>query len=323
MSAALALVAILLASLPAAASARLESGAHRSESPVADYMARPAWSPDGRHIVFYVGRWESNDIDNWALYIMDANGRKVRRLTPFDWYPSDDDYYVLDQCADWTPVGGEILFPKPDPHGDSPGLALMRADGTHMRKLTDGDDWCASVSPSGRFVAYGSEYGALYLIDRWARTRPRRLTHQPYDAEPSWSPDGRWLVYVRTIDYGNYRSDALYLIHADGTGAHRILTALRGDSICHPTWSPDGRLIAFSEGPPDGFHDLHVVRPDGSGLRRLTKHLAEIHSTCPDWAPDGRSLVYARQKTDGYRAMPPSIWTIRRDGTHPHKIGPR
>ena len=81
---------------------------------------------------------------------------------------------------------------------------------------------------------------------------------------PSWSPDGRWLVF----ESRRHGDAELYVIGADGSGERR-LTWSRGDDT-HAAWSPDGSTIVFDSNR-DGAWNLYVIGPDGSGERRLTQ----------------------------------------------------
>jgi Tol biopolymer transport system component len=80
-------------------------------------------------------------------------------------------------------------------------------------------------------------------------------------------------------------------------------------SDLRPAWSPDGTRIAFTRFTSSGRY-LEVARADGTGLRRLAP-IAD--QTLPSWSPDGRSLVFAR-------GAPSSVWTVRADGKHLHRI---
>lgn len=70
---------------------------------------------------------------------------------------------------------------------------------------------------------------------------PRRLTdHSAGDYDPSWSPDGRRIVFTSTRD-GNRE---IYSVNADGTDLRNLTN--HSDSDYDPSWSPDGRRIAFT-----------------------------------------------------------------------------
>ena len=90
---------------------------------------------------------------------------------------------------------------------------------------------------------------------------PHRLTYRG-GANPSWSPHGKKLAFVRT-DRSRPDIDArrdIYIIRRDGRRLRRL--TYRGGSS--PAWSPDGRWIAFLRNG-----DLYVVRTTGRRLRRL------------------------------------------------------
>jgi Tol biopolymer transport system component len=111
----------------------------------------------------------------------------------------------------------------------------------------------------------------LWLVD--PRTRgERRLTAVPrrcrrsedwWDAEPSYSPSGRRIVYVHFDDCGRGLRWGIYVMRADGSH-RRLLIRERGDEIgvSAPVFSPNGRRIAFTR---TFFYDL-----DGDGIRDQT-----------------------------------------------------
>src|SRR5688572_13502857 len=80
---------------------------------------------------------------------------------------------------------------------------------------------------------------------------------------PSWSPDGRRLVFQSD----RHGSTELYVIDADGNNERRL--TFNGGDDTHPSWSPDGQWIVFDSNR-DGSWNLYLMRPDGSGERRLT-----------------------------------------------------
>jgi Tol biopolymer transport system component len=148
------------------------------------------------------------------------------------------------------------------------------------------------------------------------------------DSEPAWSPDGRWLVFVRD-PYGGGDS-GVFIVRPGGSDLRPVKA---GGA---PTWSPDGQRLAFtvrqparrccvsylftgaldgadrsrltSTGEADspawssrgriafvrkgrrGPRDIWTIGADGSGLQRLTARGGEQ----PDWSPDGRKLVFTR-----------------------------
>jgi len=115
----------------------------------------PAWSPDGRRLVF------ENDIDRGrALYIVDADGTGLHRLTP----PA---VKATDQ-PDWSPDGRTILFrggPGSDLGDEAGNLYTIRPDGSGLRQLTHlpnllGIVRNGSYSPDGQSIVFATTYDA-------------------------------------------------------------------------------------------------------------------------------------------------------------------
>ena len=107
---------------------------------------------------------------------------------------------------------------------------------------------------------------------------------------PSWSPDGRRLVFQSERE-GHTQ---LYVIGADGSGERRLTWSLGEDT--HPAWSPDGGWILF-DSDRDGVWNLYAVQPDGTGERRLTHPgptPTEEFARHPGWSPDGKRIVFQR-----------------------------
>ncbi|WP_419999717.1 serine hydrolase [Streptomyces boninensis] len=144
----------------------------------------------------------------------------------------------------------------------------------------------------------------------------RRLTRGPADTSPAWSPDGRWVAFVRG---GGDGPAQLWLLPADGGEPEQATSLPLGAGA--PVWSPDGAAIAFTapvdgrEGPPapgrpqpplvterldhkaDGAgrlgaarSHLHVLELDGREVRQLTR--GDWHAGAPAWSTDGRSLAF-------------------------------
>ena len=96
-----------------------------------------------------------------------------------------------------------------------------------------------SVSPDQRRVAY-TALGKLYVKDLPNGT-PRRVTRgSDFELYPSWSPDGRTLVYVTWNDssYGSVRT-----VRTDGSGG-RTITSAPGHYV-EPQFSQDGSRIVY------------------------------------------------------------------------------
>jgi TolB protein len=104
--------------------------------------------------------------------------------------------------------------------------------------------------------------------------------------DPSWSPDGKRIVYDRQIT--GYVNE-IVVTSATGVG----LTVLRKDAES-PVWSPNGKRIAFSsDGHGSAGIGVGVMNPDGSGVKTL--YFADVpyeNVSTPAWSPSGRDIAY-------------------------------
>jgi Tol biopolymer transport system component len=105
-----------------------------------------------------------------------------------------------------------------------------------------------------------------------------------YNLHPSWSPDGKWIVYASDMvplnnQFGNFD---LYLVQSDGQNWHQL--TFGGHSL-DPDWSPDGQWIAYIIN-----NEIGLISPDGSKSQILTYQPGI--KNLPTWSPDGRFLAY-------------------------------
>ena len=117
----------------------------------------------------------------------------------------------------------------------------MDADGSHRVQLTHvrtGVD-LATATADGSRIAYGAG-GDIWVMNNDG-SHKRRLTATGNDFQPTWSPDGTEITFVRA----NLRSTTIAVMNADGTNQRIIVDRGRFGSF-NPDWSPDGTTIAFT-----------------------------------------------------------------------------
>jgi Tol biopolymer transport system component len=160
-----------------------------------------------------------------------------------------------------------------------------------------------TFSPDGRFFALAAkrrDRDDLVILDV-KRGREDRRIKIPLNGlqTPSWSPDGRQLVFT---GYDGGLSD-LFIVNRDGTGLRRLTSDKYAD--LHPAWSPDGKTIAFvtDRGGDTDFEHLRFGNMRialfhlDAGTIELLGHMEHGKNIDPAWAPDGRSLAFVSDRT--------------------------
>ena len=263
-----------------------------------DYDGAPAWSPDGRKIAFVSDRDGDRDI-----YVMDADGSNVERLTNFGADDREGIRFIGGPPA-WSPDGRKIAFDW-DLDGGALDIFVMDADGSNIERLTDSDthDSSPKWSPDGRRIAFDSwppplrqaagdrETGrdggwGIYAMNADG-SNAERLTSE--STQPAWSPDGRKIAFVSDRD----GALDIYVMDADGSNVER-LTESDIDDVGPPAWSPDGRRIAFVSYRDDGW-GISAMNADGSNVERLTSD-SGVANRRPVWSPDGQRIAFVSDR---------------------------
>ena len=254
-------------------------------SGVAGDIGNPAWSPDGRRVVYQQG----------PIATIPAP------RSPGEVLASRDPDYELVYASGFpavSPDGRHLVVSERTGRGrpdDRTQLALWTTDGTEPRRIfrAEGSALAPQWSAAGDWIVFG--VGNYFL----ARTRPgqvmmvrpdgsaaRVLTTGPGNAGfPSFAPDGSAVVYRFWSD----TAGGLRIVNL-ADGKVRTLTT---DYDNFPVWSPRGDRIVFSRLADDDF-DIYTIRPDGSGLARLTT--APGNDSHPAWSADGEHILFSSSR---------------------------
>jgi Tol biopolymer transport system component len=110
----------------------------------------------------------------------------------------------------------------------------------------------------------------------------QRLTSTPdNDYNPSWSPDGKKILFSR----GEAGVNDIYVMNADGSSPTKIADV--ADDY-YPRWSPDGAKIAFTVSTPNGSA-IYTMKPDGSERQAITG-LGVYWA--PAWSHDSKKIAF-------------------------------
>ena len=181
--------------------------------------------------------------------------------------------------ASWSPTGRRLVFVRSGGNRDSE-IWRINADGTELTQLTSNrvNDRYPAWGASGR-IAF-ERAGDIYTMSPRGN-RVRRATDGPSrELNPDWSPNGRWITYVR----GDSRIGNLYKMRISD---HSVTRLTRGRDASFPSWSPDGTKIVFARDYGDDSSALAVIRPNGKGFEVLEISVlySDEYLTQPDWQP--------------------------------------
>jgi Tol biopolymer transport system component len=237
----------------------------------------PAWSPDGRFILYSVDRQPDDGVCEQAhtdVFVVPADGSAPgRRLLA-------DAYTQFTTMADWSDggivmagndgsLGGLWLAEVPDPDRPS-GLEARRMDAAYPDLVSFG--W-SRWSPDGRSIASayipsGTGFGTA-LVYETDGSPPRSLLDDPTRDQivPDWGPDGTWLTLLEiTEQVGDHGVYHLVVVGSDGTDARTIETPELNGNGGPAMISPDGTLAA-ARAEIDGSAtpgDILIVPLDGA-----------------------------------------------------------
>jgi TolB protein len=201
-------------------------------------------------------------LDPFDIYTARPDGTDLRRLT---------DYGVYTAEAVVSPDGRRIVFTSLK-DGDL-DIYTMNVDGTDLRRLTttpgyDGGPWW---SPDGTKIVYRAWHpvdSALVTYQSLLRdrlVRPNRMELWVMNADgsgqrqitqlgganfgPSWTPDGKRLIFSSNHKQPRSGNFDLYLVNLDGTGLEQVTTDVTFDGV--PMFSPDGRSLVWASNRHD------------------------------------------------------------------------
>ena len=184
----------------------------------------PAWSPDGKQLMFSSSMHGTPDI-----YVADTNGSRPKRVT----FSGNGGA----TSPTWNPKTGQTVVFVSD-RGGVPKLYMMNSDGTNMNALDLQDKGYLidpAWSPNGQLIAFSWRRPEgnfdIYVMDPATLNAIEITRDQGRNERPSWAPDGRHIVFESTRN----GTRQIWTMLADGSQPRQLTLAGHNES---PNWSP-------------------------------------------------------------------------------------
>jgi TolB protein len=247
----------------------------------------PAWSRDGKKIAYtaFINRRIGNGpmTKNADLLMYEVDTKKR-------WIISSRT--GMNSGAEFFPDSNNLFLTLSQ--GGTADIYKMSGDGKNLDQFTFGPGKAMNVepaiSPDGTKVAFSSDRSGrpmIYVTGIKGGTVTRLTFAGHYNATPSWSPDGKKIVFAG-FDKEKSNFD-VFIMNADGSNLERLTSAKKPNGRWanneDPSFSPDGRHVLFVS-DRTGNKQLHIVATDGSNERRIT--FDKRHYSKPKWGPQSR-----------------------------------
>jgi TolB protein len=240
----------------------------------------PSWSRDGKRMVF-----QRDAPEIWPPHQA--------------WTSLDKDFSLVrvGVFASYSPTGDRRVSNDKTAANALNSIMLMNADGSNLRpifkregKNAMGPAW----SLQGDRIAFalgiffqhinGPQIGDIVTIDPDGGHFTVLTDSKANYAMPSWSGDGKQIVYRRAGESGN----ALEIVDVE-TRQQRVLTSGPAH-YSQPGWSPVSDVIQFTTDIDDDY-EIYSIKADGTGLTRLTN--TPKHDAHASWSRDGKWIAFS------------------------------
>mgnify|MGYP000147404996 CR=1 FL=1 len=205
---------------------------------------------------------------------------------------------------DWSRDGKWIAFndyPKHDENGryiENQSILIVPSDGGEPKKLVENFrsarviNYRISLSPDAKKIAFSSidENQQQHVFSMDINTRTSKQLAEMEAREPAFSPDGKYIAFVKDKNMGIDEGDlGLWLVKAEGGTPVKLADAGKASS---PVWSPDGKMIAYLDNSKGTQINIAPVNLNGNATDQkisidAPEGIEEVRLLA-GWTPDNR-----------------------------------
>lgn len=236
--------------------------------------SRPRWSPDGKWLTFMSSRYDTKSSQIWK---MDRRGGEAVKLTElkysiseYAWSPDSKKLALIikdqesSEDADKKKTTKPIVIDRYHFKSDGEGYMERKRDHLYVydiesKKLDtltrgDFDNESPAWSPDSKQLAFVSNRTAdpdrngntdIWVIEAKKGAKEKQITKwTDADVGPSWSPDGKWIAYLKsqTPEYDIYDQGQIAVVSSEG-GEPKILNSKLDRDVSAPRWAADGQSV--------------------------------------------------------------------------------